>query len=173
MERLVASAVQVLSELGDLLKTIPEDIYVHPIKQMSNGTIGQHTRHVIEFFQCLILQLDSKVINYCQRKRDHELENSNEFAISAIANLLMEIPTLQPIPNLRLETDKAGTLIINSNLERELYYLIEHTIHHLAMIRMGLKTLAPQIQLPADFGVAPSTVSHRKRLAADKISKPF
>jgi hypothetical protein len=47
----------------------------------------------------------------------------------------------------------------NSSLRRELQFLISHTIHHYALIA----TLCARdgFELPADFGVAPSTLWFR------------
>ena len=50
-----------------------------------------------------------------------------------------------------------------SNLDRELVYNIEHAIHHMALIKIGIKEVAPQLQLPEGFGVANSTIRHKKQ----------
>ncbi|MDX1476670.1 MAG: hypothetical protein R3301_03155 [Saprospiraceae bacterium] len=55
---------------------------------------------------------------------------------------------------------------MDSSLERELIYNIEHTIHHLAIIKIGLAIIAPDIPLPAHFGVAPSTVKYKQGICA-------
>ena len=53
---------------------------------------------------------------------------------------------------------------IPSNYYRELAYNLEHTIHHMALIRVGI-TEVSGIQLSDDFGVASSTVKYRKQCA--------
>jgi hypothetical protein len=56
------------------------------------------------------------------------------------------------------------SITISTNYYREIAYNLEHTIHHMALIRVGLNEVSG-IQLPDDFGVASSTVKHRKQCA--------
>ncbi|NBP71028.1 MAG: hypothetical protein EBU52_20110, partial [Cytophagia bacterium] len=51
---------------------------------------------------------------------------------------------------------------IESNFMRELVYNIEHAVHHMAIMKIGIKEVAPYIQLPFDFGVAASTIRHKE-----------
>jgi hypothetical protein len=51
---------------------------------------------------------------------------------------------------------------IKSSLERELAYNIEHAIHHMAIIKIALKTLFPKVKLADNFGVAYSTVRYQE-----------
>jgi hypothetical protein len=44
----------------------------------------------------------------------------------------------------------------------EIAYNLEHTIHHMALIRVGLHELG-DITLDDSYGVAPSTLKYRKR----------
>jgi len=53
---------------------------------------------------------------------------------------------------------------IPSNYYRELAYNLEHTIHHMALIRVGVNEVS-SIELPVEFGVAYSTVKYRKQCA--------
>jgi hypothetical protein len=39
-------------------------------------------------------------------------------------------------------------------------YNVEHAIHHMALIKVGLKEVCPAVKIPADFGVAVSTVKY-------------
>jgi uncharacterized damage-inducible protein DinB len=47
--------------------------------------------------------------------------------------------------------------------ERELAFVISHTIHHNALIRVMVKLLGADI--PSDFGYAPSTIAHQRSRA--------
>jgi hypothetical protein len=53
---------------------------------------------------------------------------------------------------------------ISTNFYREIAYNLEHTIHHMALIRVGINEVS-NIRLPEDFGIATSTVKHRKQCA--------
>ena len=51
-------------------------------------------------------------------------------------------------------------------MARELHYNVEQCIHHLALIKVALKIIRPDIELSESFGVAPSTIQHRKKIAS-------
>jgi hypothetical protein len=46
-------------------------------------------------------------------------------------------------------------------MARELVYNIEHVVHHMALVKIGLKELLPDLDLPDDFGVAVSTIRYQ------------
>jgi hypothetical protein len=49
-------------------------------------------------------------------------------------------------------------ILLASTLEREMVYLADHTVHHLALVRLGFEALLPGKQLDSTLGVAPSTI---------------
>ena len=51
---------------------------------------------------------------------------------------------------------------IETNYYREILYNLEHTIHHMALIRVGLGEIG-RILVDEDFGVAPSTIKFRQQ----------
>ncbi len=163
MKKLIQNATSLLDELGDVITAVDAGLFAHPIALLSNATIGQHTRHIIEFFQCLQEQADSKVINYSLRKRNPHIEENKQAALAAIEALITDLTHLGSISDLVLETDDEGITSIKTNVERELFYNIEHALHHMAIIRIGLNVVSPHIKLQKGFGVAPSTLRARQR----------
>jgi hypothetical protein len=49
---------------------------------------------------------------------------------------------------------------VDSSVGRELMYAFDHAIHHIAIIKIGIKAAFPQIQIPQEIGVAPSTIRY-------------
>jgi len=133
---------------------------------MSQSTIGQHTRHFIEFYQCLLAQANTQNINYCLRNRDLQIEENPTVAIQAIDEVITNLEKLNLETAISLYTSKEGDEKIQSTIARELHYNIEHCIHHLALIKIGLKIIRPDLELSDSFGVAPSTIQHRKQFAS-------
>jgi hypothetical protein len=158
MKKLIRLATNLLDELGDVIAAIDAELFAHPIALLSNATIGQHTRHIIEFFQCLQQQADSNVINYSLRERNPRIEENKGAALAAIEALTRNLVHLESVSELVLETDEEGIALINTNVERELFYNVEHAIHHMAIIKIGLKVIAPELKLKKSFGVASSTL---------------
>lgn len=162
---LVEGSISVLKHASFYLERISDAQYTTPIDLLSNSTIGQHTRHFLEFYQCLLKQAEAQVINYCLRERDHGLETNTEFAVQGINEIIHELSRLDLNSKVTLYSSKEAGEAIESTIKREVFYNIEHCIHHLALIKVGLKIISPDLLLPEHFGVAPSTVHHRESLA--------
>ena len=156
----------VFVQLSATLDQLSQEQYVQPCKTLFNATIGQHVRHIIELFQCLHNGYDSGKVNYENRKRDARIETDKTFA----ASLLPEIYKALSRENKSLELEAcydehaAGSLHIATNFYREVAYNLEHTIHHMALIRVGI-TEVSTIELPEEFGVASSTIKYRQQCA--------
>ena len=82
--------------------------YAQKIELMSDATIGQHTRHFIEFYQCLLDQANTLDINYCLRTRDLNIEKNPTAAIQAIEGVVAKLETLDPTASVSLYTSKEG-----------------------------------------------------------------
>ncbi len=156
----------VFVQLSATLDQLSQEQYVQPCKTLFNATIGQHVRHIIELFQCLENGYDVGLVNYEKRKRDVEIENNKDFA----GGLLNEVHAGLDRPNRDLNLEAAydelsnDPITIATNFYREIAYNLEHTIHHMALIRVGINEVAA-IELPAEFGVASSTTKYRKECA--------
>ncbi len=169
MKNLQENAVSLLIDLKQVLADIDSSHYSLPTPQLSNASVGQHTRHIIEFFQCLIDQTQDGIINYGLRKRDLEMEEQKTAAIEAINQVILNLNRISGNTSLILEINEDETYTIPTNTKRELFYNIEHAIHHMAMIKIGLKIISPGVALPENFGVAPSTV--RFRMKREEVNK--
>ena len=160
---LIPSLHKTLNELELLLKQLSSDDYISPCKGLSNSTIGEHTRHIIEMFQCLENQYEDGVVNYDKRNRDYRIQTDTGFALQCIEDVKNQL--VKENKNLVLQQIVDGEeLNIDSNYFRELLYNLEHCIHHQALIKVAVLQLE-HLQIDADFGVARSTIEYRKQCA--------
>ena len=160
---LIPSLNKTLDELVSLLNQISNDDFTSPCKSLSNSTIGEHTRHIIEMFQCLENQFVSGVVNYDNRNRDYRIQTDTDFALQCIEDVKNQL--VKENKNLVLQQIVDGEeLNIESNYFRELLYNLEHCIHHQALIKVAVLQLE-HLQIDADFGVARSTIEYRKQCA--------
>lgn len=160
---LIPSLHKALNELVSLLNQISNDDYTSPCKGLSNSTIGEHTRHIIEMFQCLENQYDNGVVNYDKRNRDYRIQTDTGFALQCISDIKNQLEKNDK--NLTLQQIIDGEeLYIESNYFRELLYNLEHCIHHQALIKVAVLQLE-HLEIDADFGVARSTIEYRKQCA--------
>ncbi len=156
----------VFVQLSATLDQLTQEQYVQPCQALLNATIGQHLRHIIELFQCLENGYDEGYVNYEKRKRDIVLESDKEFATALLSEIHRGLDRPNKVLNLEAcyEEDANNPIVISTNFYREIAYNLEHTIHHMALIRVGINEVA-QISLPAEFGVASSTIKYRKECA--------
>lgn len=160
---LISSIRKTLYELTDLVSQLSDNDYCFPCYDLSNATIGEHTRHIIEMFQCLENQYQNGTVNYDDRKRDYLIQTNAAVAKESIDVILNQIE--KPNKNLLLQQIVDGEeLLIESNYYRELLYNLEHCIHHQALIKVAIMQSAT-VQIDANFGVARSTIEYRKQCA--------
>jgi hypothetical protein len=156
----------VFVQLSETLQQLSDEEYSQPSRILFNASIGQHTRHIIELFLCLEQGYQSGVVNYEKRKRDRDIETDRQFAIGLLKNIYQRID--RPNVNMVLEADDYDgemlTVSIPTNYYREVAYNLEHTIHHMALIRVGVNEVS-EIVLPDEFGVAYSTIKYREQCA--------
>ncbi|MEM9918817.1 MAG: DinB family protein [Bacteroidota bacterium] len=163
--KLVNTAQALLMDAKLYLEQIDAKDYSKQVELLFQSSIGQHSRHFIEFFQCLFTQVSNpeRIVNYDKRLRNRLIESDPAHALQAIDELLEQMVELDIPEDVVLEACfPEEEVSIPSSFERELLYNIEHTIHHLAIIKIGLRAIAPQIDLPEHFGVAASTIKFRK-----------
>jgi len=153
-------------QLADSLGQLSPPQYSQGCTTLFNNTIGQHVRHIIELFQCLESGYEPGIVNYEKRKRDKEIETDKELAGRLLLNIHRGLNKPNKTLTLEASYDEhvTDTIAIETNYFREIAYNLEHTIHHMALIRVGITEIT-NIQLPADFGVASSTIKYRKQCA--------
>ena len=157
---------QVFVQLSQTLSQLNDDEYRQPSKVLLSATIGQHVRHIIELFQCLEKGYNDGIVNYEKRKRDYQIETDKELATSLLKEIYQNIDRSNKDIFLEAEDycDPFEIVSIPSNYYRELAYNLEHTIHHMALIRVGINEVS-SVRLPEEFGVAYSTVKYRQQCA--------
>ena len=160
---LVQIVKQNLTENIDLLQQLTNEELTLPFPELGNATIGEHMRHIIELFGCLLENYEYGLINYDDRKRDLLLQTNKNEAIAIMEKYLLEID--KPNKPLSLTHNCFSSIeLLQTNYFRELIYNLEHSIHHQALIKVALHSL-PHIKIPSTFGVAPSTLEYRKQCA--------
>lgn len=110
--------------------------------------------------------MEEGVVNYDKRNHDQAIETDKFIALSILKEITATINdrtedtplTLQVCYNI---TDENFTSLTTS-YKRELVYNIEHAVHHMAIMKIGVREIAPYIQLPKDFGIAASTIRHQQ-----------
>jgi hypothetical protein len=131
--------------------------------------VGGHLRHCLEFYTCLLDGLQTGRVDYDARRRDPRIEvdrtHAVETARAIAARLAAALAEAEDQP-LEVAMDRGageqgGAAWSRSSVRRELQFLRSHTVHHYALMSAVLQLLG--VEVPRDFGVAPSTLEHRRR----------
>lgn len=148
-----------LEQLSSLLDRIPADLYVDPtIDACFGSTVGGHFRHILDHVRNL---LSSEVsIDYEARQRGGEIERSPVAARSAISEARsslsarsQESPRRVTVSALMIKSREPQKT--ESTFEREMMYVVDHTVHHLAMVRTMLSRAG--VECPVALGIAAGT----------------
>jgi hypothetical protein len=149
-----------------ILESLETEQYISPSRCLFNATIGQHVRHIIELFIELDNGYESGVVNYEKRKRDYRIETDKDVAAALLNNICHEM--MRPNKPLLLQAgykeDSDELISMETNYYRELAYNMEHTVHHMALIRIGINELSA-VTVDENFGIASSTIKYRSTCA--------
>ena len=166
---LKVAASDLLDQLEAMIGQLSEEDFRTPVKILSNSSIGQHVRHTLEFFICLMDASNHGVINYDKRKHDKFIQEDKQLASSVIKSINEFLNGVADNASLSLEIEY-GTSdedveinVVPTNYDRELAYNIEHAVHHMALMKVGIISSFDYVELPPHFGVASSTVRYHSK----------
>jgi|SRR5580765_1825838 len=170
MLRSLNSAVRDVLGQGCLfLDLIGDERYARPTEGQEEGTpsasLGTHYRHVLDHFLCLAEGIRTGQVNYDQRRRSPQLENSvtcarlvTEGLIDELGGLSCETLQQECAVTYSVAYGEKEDEAVHSNLAREVMFCVGHAIHHYAILR--LLCVGVGVKLPYEFGMAPSTLKH-------------
>lgn len=138
--------------------------YKMPLSAFNGSSLGQHFRHILEFFQCLERGVDLGVVDYASRERNLLYEENPGLALEAFGRFsvrFQDIDTGRSIV-VRSELGLEPRPEHGSTVGREMVFVYDHAIHHLAIIKIGLQLYFPEVEAKSDLGVSPSTLKARQ-----------
>lgn len=164
-------SVFILEQLENFIKLITDEEYQKKSTIFQGASPCMHIRHILEFYQCLIAGSDKNEIDYDKRKRNTLLETDKNEAIAILKQIKKKVSELKNKPLqliVNFESEGSAHSSVTSSVERELTYNIEHAIHHMAIIKMGIAMQIPEFEFPENFDVAPSTIRYWNKNLSEK-----
>ncbi|MCW5924524.1 MAG: hypothetical protein KIS77_19560 [Saprospiraceae bacterium] len=161
--------ILIAAQMASLLERLDEATFTRPLPLFHGSTIGQHFRHILEFYTCLFDGTLSAHVDYSSRKRNPALSEKPRVALTVLDYISDTVKRQDEHQWLNVESEFSDEIVAHvqrpvymSSMGRELQYAFDHAVHHLAMIRMGLEVYFPEIPVDEDLGVAPSTLKYKK-----------
>ncbi len=156
-------ALDALRQGRELLSILDNEKYTSECAHAFNATIGQHYRHCLDHFDTFLTQVSEGVVNYDLRLRKADIEENIHVALELTKEFEMAIEEMKILDPDKKIFLNAGTgheelTLCESTIARELYYVTAHATHHYALIAVIGCHFG--IELPKNFGIAPSTVAY-------------
>ena len=152
--------LQLFDQLAALLQALSDDQYTASPQVLSGATVGQHVRHIIECYQELDKGYHHGHLSYDHRKRDLRLETDRLTAICQMSAISASLERPDKSILLTAALAEGTTTRVFSTYYRELLHNLEHTVHHMAIIRIAVEAFT-HLRLPAQFGIAYSTIKFK------------
>ncbi len=159
-----------LDELLPLLESISLEEYQLSPAKYDQSSIGAHVRHILEFYFALLNHRTDQCICYDDRDRNLKISQNPKYAMEVLLDIQKSLDLLQEDARIELEIKGASnrkSKKIQSNLSRELAFLIEHNTHHMALIRYMMKDYVKSLEPLDNFGYANSTIDYQKSQSED------
>ncbi|MFU8814785.1 MAG: hypothetical protein ACNA7W_05535 [Pseudomonadales bacterium] len=172
MTALLQATRRELGLASDLLAGIDDETFTRPCLLVFDGSVGKHVRHNLDHYHSFLAGLSSGVVDYDQRARSQRVERSREMALAALETVTAHVSELTHHDRklrIRLHSPRPGggeccepsPAWAESTVQRELAFLLSHTVHHHAIIAIIARYLGADID--PQFGVARATLVHAMR----------
>ena len=156
--------IAVVEQLQQLLSRLDDEQYV-TVSALSHSPVGRHVRHVLDHYRAFFAGLKVGKVDYRQRQRNNDEETQRQLALDSTQQILVQL-TKNLISEQALiiidevSVQQSQTVTTESTAGRELKYLVDHTVHHVAYAVFIARSLGAE--LDEALGVAPSTLSYMR-----------
>lgn len=165
-QRIVGGNAALLSQARALVGSMEPSRYASPEPPAFPSSIGAHLRHVLDHYDAVFGGAASGRIDYYERPRDRQTETDPDVAMLRIDGTIDRLasagnggePEDRPL-ELRISAEDPEA-VIPTSFGRELHFAMSHTLHHFALVATLCRYFGYPV--PEDFGVAPSTLVHRR-----------
>lgn len=155
----------------ELLERLPPELYRTPTRP-GWASVGSQFRHVLDHYRAFLAGCPSGRIDYDVRQRERLIESDPVEAAAQAREMMAELERIHVEDANRqvaVQMDSGGDQRLPdwrpSTIGRELQFLVSHTVHHYALIKLLLEDVG--INAGSDFGVAPSSLAYQASLHAE------
>jgi uncharacterized damage-inducible protein DinB len=161
---LINANIQALTQGRELIEQLSEQRYSLAVRPLFTHGVGSHFRHCLDSYDCFLRGIETGRIDYGQRERDERVERDRQAAITRIEATIARLRNLTSSDETMSLTARQDLAVWScTSIERELQFLLSHTVHHYALIALALRWQG--FEPGEEFGVAPSTLQYWKEAA--------
>jgi len=167
MNILIESNVDAIAQVEEVVDTLPCDYYARE-KVDGRSAVGSHVRHIIDHYRALQQGVKSGRIDYDCRHRNCLSATNRGMALRLLSDLkqwlkqdCQRLLCCSSAENLLISSEsnfqESCVATMHSTLERELSYILNHTIHHVAYVSLLVQFSG--FAISKDIGIAPTTMT--------------
>jgi hypothetical protein len=163
----VGPLVELLRQLGEVIDSFSDEQYLRKSVCGVANSAGAHVRHSLDHIEALLDGARTGVVDYEHRRRDLDVAGDRSAARMLIRQLVQRllaepVPVLRPALHVSVVLNSLGEAVnVATNFERELAFVLSHTIHHNSLIAVVATALG--VPLPQYFGYAPATIARLEK----------
>ena len=157
------ASMDMVDRLKAHIALMDADQYAEKLEVLNGSSVGDHFRHIIDFYLCIGNGLEAGLVSYDNRERDILISQCPLYASGKLNDIRETIAVLDPEKSLLVaqsfSTDKSVPAVkLQTTVGRELMYAYDHAVHHMAIIAIGIRVHFSDLQMEEGFGLAPSTI---------------
>jgi len=163
LNKLISANIEAVDQALEVVGSISDVAYQSRVDGRSQP--GAHIRHVLDHYQALRDGFSSGLVDYDCRTRQSEVETNRQIAEQELLDAkkwLLSLGEESVAVKVKSEVSlcECCTITIDSDSARELLYVLNHTVHHMAYVALLLKFNG--VVVNDAIGMAPATASHRR-----------
>lgn len=167
---IISNSKHILNQLIHLINSLTPKEYAESLPILNKSSIGQHIRHIVEFYIELEKGYADGIIDYDNRTRNLELETNQQLVLNSLTAIIGCLQTYNLDKELQIASNyglsQTEKILSKSSSRREVVYALDHTVHHLAIIKIAIQNTYKHIKLDANIGIAPSTLRNNIKVCA-------
>lgn len=160
MHPAVGALIARLREMRAVVASLDGDEYAASGVPGVTASIGGHVRHCLDHIEALERARATGRVDYDQRVRGTRVETNVEEAVTAIERACARLQTwpavlAEPVEFTGQVAVASRPVAAGSTLDREVAFVLNHTIHHSAVVALLANRIGHAV--PPRFGFAPAT----------------
>lgn len=167
MNNLINANVEAVDQALQVITSITDANYRDRVGGRSQP--GAHIRHILDHYRALQTGFAEGEVDYDARRRQCAAETDRACAEKELIETKAWLQSLSADPvavKVKSEVSlcESCTVTVDSDSSRELLYVLNHTVHHMAYLALLLQI--NDVQVGENVGLAPATASHLRAVAA-------
>lgn len=147
----------ILLQLVGLLENFPDKHYRKSLEVIADASVANNMCTILRTYRNLIHGMERGEIDYNRKCAESGWELNKQLAVDSLRSIIHELDKWPDTAEIKVTSDigcmESHKLKTNSTYGRELLFCMEHTIHHMVVMKTGVYIQWPEVEMPRNFGM--------------------